>query len=165
MNLYLMRHGAAFDIGERTVSTDEERMLTRKGRDSTAAVISALGNACRPERIWTSPLVRARETADIAARVLALGSPAARLASLIPGTDVSRVVKWLNSRRENALMLVGHMPDLSILATVLTSGVKEEGLALKKSGVCCIEFAGRPRAGCGRLMWLVTPPLLSKLSR
>ena len=60
-------------------------------------------------------------------------------------------------------MLVGHMPDLAILVASLTLGVESEGIALKKSGVCCVEFEGRIGEGKGHLAWLVTPSLLSRV--
>jgi len=136
-------------------------MLTRKGRECTAEVIRALRNVCRPQCIWTSPLVRARETAEIAREVLATEAPLTSLEHLLPGRGAARLLRWLSTRKEDSLMLVGHMPDLAVLAASLALSVQSEGIALKKSGVCCIEFEKRIREGEGHLAWLVTPSLLS----
>lgn len=164
MELYLLRHGSAVDIGEWGVRTDGERMLTRKGRECTEEVLRALREVCRPQGIWTSPLVRACETAEIAREVLAAEVPVKRLEFLLPGGNTVGLLQWLSSRKEDSLMLVGHMPDLAILAGSLTSGVESGGIAFKKSGVCCIVFEERIGKGKGQLGWLVTPSLLRLLS-
>ncbi|MEI6167594.1 MAG: phosphohistidine phosphatase SixA [bacterium] len=163
MKLYLLRHGSAVDIGEKGVSSDEERMLTREGRECTTTVLRRLRKVCRPQRIWTSPLVRARETAEIACEILSPPAPLSTLKSLSAGTEVDRILPWLKTCEEESLMLVGHMPDLAILAACLTMRVKTEAIILKKSGLCCIEFDGRIAEGKGQLVWLVTPSLLSRL--
>jgi len=164
MKLYLLRHGSAVDVGERNVRSDAARMLTREGRERTATMLHALRNVCNPKGVWTSPLVRARETAEIARDELGVSAPVTVLEFLQPGADATAVAHWLATRREDALMLVGHMPDLSLLASLLTAGIKAEGLAIKKSGVCCIEFDADVSVGGGSLAWLVAPSLLSRLA-
>jgi phosphohistidine phosphatase len=163
MKLYLMRHGIAVTLGERGVGLDEERMLTDEGIEKTRSVMRALSKACRPQRVWTSPLVRARETAEIACEILRPSAPLSTLDILKPGTEPARIVRWLSGRKEDSLMLVGHMPDLALWAATLTARVAEESINLRKAGVCCLEFDGGIREGEGRLEWLVTPSLLSKI--
>jgi phosphohistidine phosphatase len=138
-------------------------MLTREGRECTETVLRRLRKVCRPQRIWTSPLVRARETAEIACEILAPPEPLAMLEQLSAGTDVGRILRWLKTCEEEAVMLVGHMPDLAILAACLTVQVKTDAIDLKKSGLCCIAFDDGIAEGKGRLVWLVTPSLLSRL--
>ncbi len=160
MKVYLLRHGRAVAIGERGVLTDEDRRLTPEGRRVTQKMLRAIRETCRPCALWTSPLVRARETAEIARRTLGIRSKISILESLRPGTDPRTVVRWLRSRQEtSSIMLVGHMPDLAILAATLVFGVEQEGIAIKKSGVCCIGFKGPVAAGAGRLEWLMSPAL------
>jgi len=163
MKIFLLRHGSAFDIGECGANTDAERMLTKEGRDCTTTVLRRLRKVCQPQRIWTSPLVRARETAEIACEILEPAEPLSMLDHLRAGGDPSGVLRWLKTCTEESLMLVGHMPDLAILGSLLILRVEAEGMALKKSGVCCIEFEGAVKEGYGRLVWLVTPSLLSRL--
>ncbi len=163
MQLFLMRHGSAFDIGERGVRTDAERMLTQEGRDCSATVLRRVSKVCKPQHIWTSPLVRARETAEIACEILVPSEPLSMLESLRSGEDPREVLNWLKTCTEDSLMLVGHLPDLAILATMLITRVEADGIILKKSGVCCIEFDGPLREGLGRLAWLVTPSLLERI--
>jgi len=163
MKIYLVRHGRAVSIGEQGVKADGERMLTQEGRDVTASVLHRLRRVCKPQQIWASPLVRARETAEMAGEILAPEAPVSLQDLLRPGTDPARILRWLKTCKDDSLMLVGHMPDLSILGTFLVSQTRSEGLVLKKSGVCCIEFEGGIREGVGRLVWLVTPSLLSRL--
>lgn len=161
MKLYLLRHGTAVDIGQKRVTSDAGRMLTREGRRDTRTILRAVRPVCRPDCIVTSPLVRARETAEIAHACLPGKPPLLLLDHLEPGGDMSGIVTWLRARREAAIMLVGHMPALGILASALVFGEKKERIILKKSGVCCIEFEAGLGTGKGRLAWLVSPVLIA----
>ncbi len=158
MKLYLLRHGQAAPKGEGIA--DEERALTPEGRQSTLAMIRALRHSCHPVLVATSPLLRARETAEVARRALRLRGPVIQLEALQPGLPPAATARWLQSRGEETVMLVGHMPDLGILAAYLTHGVEQEGLAIRKSGIGCIAFKEKVGRGAGTLEWLVSPALL-----
>ncbi|MEI8138603.1 MAG: phosphohistidine phosphatase SixA [bacterium] len=163
MKIYLLRHGSAVSVGEQGVCTDEERMLTKEGRECTATVLRRLRKVCKLQQIWTSPLVRARETAEIASEILEPHVQVSTLEHLRAGADPARILRWLKTCTDDSIMLVGHMPDLAMLGSLLTLQVEAEGMALKKSGICCIEFEGQIKEGNGRLMWLVSPSFLSKI--
>ncbi len=163
MKIYLLRHGSAVNIGEQGVCTDKERMLTKEGRECTATVLHRLRKVCKPQQIWTSPLVRARETAEIAGEILEPHVQVSLSEHLEAGADPVRILRWLKTRTDDSIMLVGHMPDLAILGSLLTLQVPAEGMVLKKSGICCIEVEGPVKEGKGRLMWLISPSLLSKI--
>ena len=66
MLLYLVRHGIALDVDGRKVTCDEMRPLSSMGRERTARAARGLKRvAALPDLVLTSPLVRARETAEI----------------------------------------------------------------------------------------------------
>jgi phosphohistidine phosphatase len=165
MDLYLMRHGDAVDLGDQGAETDEERMLSRRGREQTRQVARGLRVlGCRPQAVFTSPLVRARQTAEIVAQVLGLQRAVKAADVLMPGTPVAEVRRWLGRLRDDSVMLVGHMPDLGVLAGSLVSRSGDVAIAFKKSGICRIEI---PRAGRaqGTLEWLAPPALLQRPAR
>jgi len=119
--------------------------------------------AQRPDRLLTSPLVRARQTARILTEVA--GWPVAEeTPQLSPGKPVLAIIELLSSRRSKLTAVVGHQPDLGYLlgACLLGSGGALP-IEMKKNAVACVSFAGRPRAGHAALAWLATPKMLRAL--
>jgi len=164
MILYLMRHG----IAEEPTPTmaDSERALTREGRRKTRAVAKGLLRmGVPPLPIVSSPFRRARETAVIVAGVLNGRPDVTLLPALQPGVPASSLIRWLQSRHESALFLVGHEPDLSRLAAALLTGEGTLNLAFKKAGVCAMEWSGHLRPGRARLLWFMPPRALRRLRR
>lgn len=162
MILYLFRHGIAEDSKE--AYPDDLRPLTGKGVKKThnaARGMRAIG--CRPKRIVSSPLVRARQTAEIARDVLAKKIGVEDSALLSHHTEPFQMVKWLARQPEADLLLVGHMPHLSRLAALLTSGQEGIWLELRKAGACAIEFESSPVPASGSLLWLMEPEQLADL--
>jgi len=165
MILYLLRHGIALAIGEGGTTCDEERMLSKKGRERTAAVAHGLRVlGCRPEAIYSSPLVRAEETAAIVTEILESHPPVRIADVLAAGARLTSVLKWLRGRREGSAMLVGHMPDMAVLAAALASPSGDTGILLKKAAVCRLSFPDTPVSGEGILEWLLQPAALRKLA-
>src|SRR5205814_8993182 len=110
----------------------------------------------------SSPLVRARETAEIVANVMGLEG-IAQETLLSPGSDTNALIAWLRGHAAGATVaIVGHEPDLSAFAA-LAIGAKETALELKKGACCLIEFKNAPAAGDGMLLWLLQPGQLRKL--
>lgn len=161
MKLYLLRHAEAVDATETPSGTDEERALTPRGRRRARALAHALrqrGIAC--DLIWTSPLVRARQTADILARGLRVGRPPVVVELLAPDQPPRPLIAELQGLRPlpDALMLVGHEPHLSRLAALLCTGDPEGlDLTLKKCGLCRLELDNVRAGRCATLEWLVSP--------
>jgi phosphohistidine phosphatase len=113
--------------------------------------------------VATSPLPRARETAEILANVFGSTDPE-NLDMLAPGVDAKAVLRWLGEQRATATVaLVGHEPDLSRLAALLTLGSPSAAITMKKGAVCSIEFDGRPATGAGTLVFLMQPGQLRRL--
>ena len=73
MKIYLIRHSNAVDPGTPGYEDDSLRPLTEKGRDKMNKIAAALKALdVQPDLIVSSPYVRARETAEILAKVLYL---------------------------------------------------------------------------------------------
>jgi phosphohistidine phosphatase len=166
MELYIVRHGDAGQALTVRGRADAQRELTRIGRKETALAAKALrALRCSPSRIGTSPLVRARQTAEILADVLDVEQKLETCEFLAPGFDLQSLIRWLRSVRDEGVMIVGHMPDLAKLASALLAPKASLDIVFKKSGICCISFDAPPAAGGGRLEWLLQPKQLSRLAK
>ena len=166
MILYLVRHGEAVDVGEKDVEQDADRMLSSEGRKKTKAVAKGLRLVgCQPERIVTSPLIRAKQTAEIMAHALASKVDVEEAQELAVGSHAAKVVTWLRGQADVPTLLVGHMPDMGAVASVLVCGNAEASFTFKKAAVCCVSFEGAIQEGKGRLEWLLQPGQLRKLGR
>jgi phosphohistidine phosphatase len=168
MHLLVIRHGVAMDKEEfaRTGQSDDKRPLTSAGKKEMAKVARGL-RAIVPklDALAPSPLVRARQTAEIVARAYRVRvGPATR--SLEPDARPTQFVRWLaRHRTEGVVAVVGHDPHLSALVTWLIAGVNEPRVELKKGGACLLRFDGKPRRAGAILEWLLTPAQLRRASR
>ena len=166
MIVYIFRHGAAVNVGQRGVERDADRMLSDEGRKKTAGAARGIAACdCAPERIFSSPLIRARETAEIAARELEMPDDIRVAEQLAPGTDLDRAMAWLGKLSHESIMLVGHLPSLAELASLMISDGPDSDIMLKKASLCRISFAGKVRQGEGTLEWLIQPSALRRLGK
>src|SRR5262245_16248611 len=168
MQLLVIRHAAAEDKDEWSKSGkgDDERPLTADGAKDMAKAAKGLRTAIpEVDLIATSPLVRARQTAQIVAS--ALGVTHVDVTDvLIPDAPFSGFVSWLGDHKdEETVAVVGHEPHLGILITWLLSGVEEPRVEMKKGAACLIEFDGKPAKGKGVLRWSIPPGLLRRLGK
>jgi phosphohistidine phosphatase len=112
----------------------------------------------------SSPLTRARQTADILQKVY--GSPRPMIVeALSPGRDPEEVADWLALLPADATVAaVGHEPDLSELVGWLATGERHGFVEMKKGGACLLEMASSPGACSARIEWLLTPKQLRLLA-
>ena len=142
MDILIIRHGEAVD--EAPGLGDAGRWLTGKGRKVTRKVGRWLAEKAerRAVEIWTSPLVRAVQTAEVVAAELGLVDGVAARAELSPAHDPRDVLRALESAKpEGPVALVGHEPGLSMLATALLGDVGFPGF--KKSAVLAVRWKGQ----------------------
>jgi len=164
--LYIVRHGIAVDIGKHGVKHDHERMLSARGRKRTQKIGRALALLdWAPDRVLTSPLVRALETARIMAKLSGNNPRLSTSKRLAPDTPIERMAATVVGAVDSAVVVVGHMPSLGKLAGYLLTGDESIELPLKKAGVCCLAFEGSVAPGAGRLEWLMQPRHLAALAR
>ncbi len=165
MQILIIRHAKA---GQRGLlgfigKKDAARPLTDAGRKDMRKAAKGLQSLV-PEIdvLATSPLARARETADIVSKKYD-DTPVTELALLAPGGSKEDVLAWLREQKPTATVaLVGHEPDLGMLASWLLAGGKESFVTLKKGAACLIEMSETPTPGCGRLEWLLPSAALRK---
>jgi phosphohistidine phosphatase len=157
MDLYLIRHADALPLGERGVTEDEQRPLSEKGDAQTPLVAATLQRqGIQLNLVVTSPLVRARQTAEGVVRHLSPPPEIETCEDLAPGGKPKKLARFLRDHSEERIGLVGHQPDLNILAAWLI-GSKKAQIEIAKAGVACISCPDRPRKAAGMLIWLVTP--------
>lgn len=166
MKVLLIRHARA---QERTAQTalarrDHARRLTDAGRKDMRRAAKGLRKIAPDlDILASSPLVRARETAEIIERVF--GGPAiTELAALAPGAAPEELLGWLREQHVNTVALVGHEPDLSRMAAYLLSREARGFIEMKKGAACMVEFDSAPAAGTGTLTWLLAPGQLRRLA-
>lgn len=166
-DLYILRHGIAVEPGTPGIP-DDERPLTPKGRRRMHQVARGLRRLdLGLDRIVTSPLPRARETAEIVAEELDAEDLPETADVLRAGSDAQAIRNWLRERTEDRLMIVGHNPGLTDLVTLLVlggvNGPRPRVYELKKGGIAAL----RPSADSGDrfdLTWAATPRLIRRLT-
>ncbi|GFE57915.1 histidine phosphatase family protein [Geobacter sp. AOG1] len=154
MKLCLVRHGEAV---ERTpLLNDSWRYLTCAGRESFRKIsVKAGKQGLAPDRILTSPLVRAVQTAEILAQVLTYDGPVEVTEELSPGFDLAGFRRIVGQRVDcRELVLVGHEPDLGILAGHLlgTGGA----VPLKKGAVLSLRLYVQGQEISAMFRWLIS---------
>jgi phosphohistidine phosphatase len=150
MRLYFFRHAVAHDAGEGM--TDAERPLTKSGIANTERAAQALGAlGVKPDVLFSSPLVRARQTADILAP--ALGVLVEERKEVAPGFSITAVEALLNGLDHGAeVMFVGHEPDFSRTISSLVGG----RVVMKKGGLARVDMMSYQPL-LGELVWLLAP--------
>lgn len=159
MFLYIVRHAEAEAAGS---TGDAGRRLTPRGQlqvRSAAAGLRAL--EVRLDRLLTSPLQRAVETATLLSEELDGPEPDPRavLDGRAPAGAILDEVAALAAFARVAL--VGHMPVLAELVALATAGATP---ALSTASVALVQFAEPARRGSGRLLWVRSPEQLGRLT-
>lgn len=167
MNLFILRHGIAVEPGTPGFENDSERPLIPKGRRQLRQSCLALRKMkLKPDLILSSPLIRARETAEIVAAELKCQKWLCFSENLRPRGNLGKLVAELNALKAapQSVLLVGHEPDLSRLISLLIAGRPDAALDLKKGGLARLE-AEQLRAGkCATLAWLLTLKLMKQMA-
>ena len=137
---------------------DDERQLTPAGvEELRAAAPLWLRLNLRPDVVISSPLPRALATAELFVEGIGLDRTPVVDRRLEPGASwadlAQAMAQWPDARR---VMFVGHEPDLSSAACLLTGA---SSIRVRKGGLACVEFPGIPEAGAGELAWLLDPDL------
>jgi phosphohistidine phosphatase len=162
--IYLVRHAIAAERGE-DWPDDDKRPLTARGVARFKEAVAGLSRLdVAVDEIFTSPLVRAKQTAGILAEGLP-GKPSLKVIdALSPGHAPGSVLAQLaRAARRRRIALVGHEPGLGELAAHLIGAGR--ALEFKKGGVCRIDVESLSSRRAGALNWFVTPKVLRGLSK
>jgi phosphohistidine phosphatase len=154
MKLYFVRHGEAHDLAP----SDHERELTEQGKarvENAANVLKTIGIS--PSVIYSSPRIRAKQTAEIIARVLGLTVTFHDDVNF--GFDVLHVDAFIQPlASKDEVMFVGHNPDMSQIVHKMTGA----SVSMKKGGVARIDLIST-KARRGELVWLIAPKVFDAL--
>ena len=167
MNLFLLRHGIAVERDEFDFANDDARPLTPKGQRQLRRTAAALRlMKLRFDVILSSPLVRARQTAEMVAAQLKLKNRLVLAEELRPAGAAEPLIQKIAARqtRMENILLVGHEPDLSGLISLFVTGKTGAGFALKKGALAKLEIKNLRAGKCATLQWLL-PPAQLKLMR
>jgi len=158
LRIYFLRHGKAWSRAD-WHEDDDLRPLT----DAGEALVRAEGRAMKamglaPDAIVTSPLARARRTAEIVAAELGMSERLVEDRRLACGFDARRLAEIVAREAPAAsLMVVGHEPDFSATVAELTGGGRVD---FKKGGLARVDVRGS-QLDDGMLAWLLTPALMT----
>jgi phosphohistidine phosphatase len=157
MKIFFLRHGLAANRAD-WKGDDAARPLIEEGIEKTkrtAATLSDLDLGL--EVIITSPLVRARQTAEIVAKKLQV--KLVEDARLAPGFNEKKLrALLLDHPNINALMVVGHEPDFSETISALIGGGR---IICKKGGLALVDLPNA-HSPHGELVWLIPPKVLAR---
>ncbi|HKB09152.1 MAG TPA: phosphohistidine phosphatase SixA [Vicinamibacterales bacterium] len=157
--LYLIRHGLAEERGD-AWPDDTKRPLTAEGMArmrKAARGLDRLGVII--DVVLTSPLVRARQTAEIVADAIHPRPSLVAVESLSPDGSFPAVVAELEKHaRKMRIALVGHEPGIGEIAARLIGS--RHAIEFKKGAVCRIDVETLPPSGPGDLRWLMTTKIM-----
>ena len=161
MKVYFLRHGIAADPQE-WKGSDDDRPLTRDGIARMEREAKAIADiASDVEVIVTSPLLRARQTADAVADRLGMTDKLVEDTRIAHGFNAARCREIIAEHAGvRSIMLVGHEPTLSATIEALAG---EANLELKKGALACVELADAYASGI--LTFLIPPKVLAALGK
>lgn len=156
MQIYILRHGEA-ELRE-AQKPDAGRALTSGGRLEVRRVLNVARAAkLAPDYIFTSPLLRARQTATVAAKLFDTKN-VVETKNLLPAGSPQAMWKELDALRDaEQVLLAGHEPQLGHLIRFLLEA--PVALDMKKGTLVRIDSAGRLGPPRGVLKWMLTPRL------
>ena len=157
MHLFFMRHAEA---EPRQPSADDfQRPLTAQGRAQQRLVVRALAPILQPlDHLLSSPLVRARQTADIVTDTLRFPGPVEETPVLGADCTIGAVLQLLQGYPHQArLLCVGHEPDMSRLSAIFLDGEGRSAMAFQPGTLIGLSFPGHPAPGRGSLRFFLPP--------
>ena len=160
MIIYIWRHGKAEANSE--TGKDEDRALAPEGRNEVIDVadfcfgVKGMG---KPEKIFASPFLRARESAEMIQGYLACRNGLEFVPELKSGTPFPELIAGLRPRVQGLknIALVGHVPDLENLSCGLLDGDQSREIHLKTGGLVQIELNQLAEPYQGKLLFAVNP--------
>lgn len=167
MELYILRHGEASKPIS-NASKDSERALTVAGQEEVMQVAQALDKlGVRFDFVATSPLKRARQTADAVAKIFNVKKGSLEEWTELKPEGKTRELyhKLSQFKLESSVLVVGHEPYLSTMISEIIFDAGTGRIVLKKAGLAKITMTTFHPKIKGELRWLLTPKLLKKIAK
>lgn len=157
MTIYFLRHASA---GKKTLNPkkDDRRPLDQEGILQSRYVGRMLASLdVQVDRIVSSPLTRAMQTATLVANELAYESPVQTDEALLPESNFDNFRNMLSRLRKfEEVIVVGHNPSFTeFLSKTISGAAGAAQIEFKKGAVAKVEMEGRN----GTLHWLVVPKI------
>jgi phosphohistidine phosphatase len=164
VHIHLLRHGIAEDQAPgcddaARALTDEGRKRLRKAADAWRVVVAP------PDVVWTSPLLRARQTCEIFCAAVGFAGEVRVCADLVPEAAPSRALALLEGEAlcgTGSVALVGHEPHLGYLLGLLLTGQGRMPVPFKKGMLVGVETESRTSL-VGQLRFALTQKLAGEL--
>ena len=164
MNVFFLRHGEA---GRRItiLSKDFERSLTASGIAEIEEIAESMKDmGLEFDKIGSSPLARARETAEIVSKVYKKEGKLEMWDELKPEENRLDLYRRLSKMKQDAdVLLVGHDPFLTTVIGEIISGSLSVKISLKKAGLARVQIYSFTPKASGELRWLLTPKQIKNM--
>lgn len=166
VNLYFLRHGIAVEPGTQGYTRDSDRPLTPEGERKLVKIAEAMeAMELSFDLVFSSPYVRACQTAEIVVKVLKRTKKLEFSDALVPAGSARKLVDLLNHIRPDDVLLVGHEPSMSELISLFTAGdANAIHVVMKKGGFCKLSTDSLQHGRCAALEWLLTPKQMVLMS-
>ena len=162
MELCLVRHAIAVERGTRGFEDDRLRSLTPEGAKRFRIAARGLATFVAPQVIMTSPLLRARQTAEILMDACAVAK--LHFSDALASGDHAALIRDVIELEARSVMLVGHEPHISgLLSYLLTGDETTVNSTFKKGAAALVTCQDEPAAGHCWLDWLIQPAALRRL--
>lgn len=157
MRVIIMRHGDAVDGWD-----DDVRELSKDGSAEASAAgkfLSMMKSA--PDTVWHSPLVRARQTAELTVRASGASPSMIARAGLRPDDDPYEIWRELDAVEGcESLLVVSHLPFVGRLASLMACGSESADIRFTTGTLCCFDRRGS--AGSWSLTFHMTAKMISR---
>jgi phosphohistidine phosphatase len=165
MDLFILRHGEA-GRSSATSRDDSKRTLTVEGEKEIKDISKGIkGLGIEFDYIFTSPLLRAKQTAELVSKIVVTKNQIKEIDELKPeGNKLQLYNKLSNLKQDSSVLLVGHEPYLSELIgeAISSAGCR---IDLKKAGFARIRVINSLPKLKGELRWLLAPKHLKRMGQ
>jgi phosphohistidine phosphatase len=161
MELYFLRHGLAGRNGDPQYKDDSLRPLTDEGRKKLQRAVRGMkALELAFDAVLSSPYVRARQTAEVAAEGYKI-KDIHLTKNLLPPATAKSLVQEINKLfpRAGRVLAVGHEPHMTAMMSELLQSPRPLAIDFKKGGLSCLTLI----EGAAVLNWILTPTHLSLL--
>ena len=155
MNIYLVQHGKPVPKEK-----DPEKPLSKRGRTEVENIAGFFKNAgIHVEAIYHSGKTRARQTAEIMNSKINPGKEPQRRGGLSPLEDVRAIAEEIKQEQKD-FMIVGHLPHLEKLISVLITGSdSSQVVRFQQGGVVCLRTHEAEKNWS--IAWMLVPEIIA----
>ena len=146
MKLFILRHGMTAES-----DADERRVLSEKGIKEVEDIVTLRRNNLEGvKQIHSSPMIRVKQTLEIAAKILGFKGPIIESKNLTTGTRLNEIVSFVNGLYFDGgdILVSSHQSCTSILVLWLTG----EDILISNGSLLAIEVQ-KPARSCGKILW------------